>query len=1300
MAGIKSLAVRGIRSFGPDKNDEQRITFQTPLTLILGQNGCGKTTIIECLRYAITGQMPPGSSDECFVHDAKVNKSTEVLGEVKLEILAPNDEQLEVTRAMRVTALPDRKVKFQTLSSQLRLTNEHGESRDVTLDMDLRMHNALGVSDAILNSVIFCHQEDSTWPLDDGQKVKERFDEIFDSEKYSECFEHLKKLRKEYSHDIKLLEQEVDHLFEKKEELEKKKLDVENIETQLTEANAKIEELTKELEDVTAKLETIKTMEKSIVGLENKRDKIKIKLENFQGQEKELKNTIKSLFEGTVEELNESIATHDQTVRDKQKELIEIYERKSAFDKEREKIENEMTYNKVKLNEFNFLENQNKEKVERRNKLIEEAMVLAEMESKEIKSEEEADKAIKDLQQKVKELNKDLATTQSQADDEANKLQSHVNACRDALSRHNEKISNKELDIETAKKHILKKDNEINDANVSRSRLEEIETKLKAAEEEHQAAIDELNTEELQKEMNEDEKLIEQNEKELEDLNQKVTKLQKQTAKIAERDTIDRSIKDKQEQLSNLLSKHSATITELLGTLPEENYAVAVNKVEAEWRAEVKSSKQKLKEKQKELTSLEAERKTVGEMLSEKRAEIVKSDAKIKKACGNQTYDETLKELTSLVDDLQEKQAVLQASTVVIDKYKSLLKDTNCCPLCNRGFSADHEVTDLISSLGKQVLNVPAELEKVTEELQRTSAKKDELLALKTVNGKISSLREKERDIEKRLEGLDERIKTLQKTIEELTSVLKEPEQKLQNLKQISGDMPLLDRYKTEIAISTKKLEDIRSQCDNGLDTDMSLEEASGRQRDVRHETGSLRARVRSAQKRLNAHVRKLQAKADAKTKLNEKMLNIQKKVQGICTLQEAIKQLEEDKDRYNAELKELQAATEGFKKDLQDKEDAKTDAAKKNRLIIESKRNYIAKVVKSVDRIKTVLSELRQHEEKKIPLQMKMFNELNDKLSEKRKQILIDESVLGKRRHILRDEIAKQELNQRDLADNVKLRGIQTEIENCEKEISEIAEKTNGFNMDLLKEKSALAAKEKQISKEREQNRGKLSAHKDRLKQCKQDLQDMIDQGIEKTYKEKYYQLTVTKAISKDIKDYYMALEKCLLEFHKEKMKNINLIVREMWRKIYRGNDIDYIEIKTDGGLTDDAERYKYNYRVVQCKSGVEIAMRGRCSAGQKLLACLIIRLALAETFSTRFGVLALDEPTTNLDQENIKYLCMALNEIVQERMSQKNFMFIIITHDKEFIDSLGHIDQVSHYYEVSRNGQGKSEVKKVCFS
>ena len=41
MSSIDKLAVRGIRSFSPF--DEEKIEFYKPLTLILGQNGAGKT---------------------------------------------------------------------------------------------------------------------------------------------------------------------------------------------------------------------------------------------------------------------------------------------------------------------------------------------------------------------------------------------------------------------------------------------------------------------------------------------------------------------------------------------------------------------------------------------------------------------------------------------------------------------------------------------------------------------------------------------------------------------------------------------------------------------------------------------------------------------------------------------------------------------------------------------------------------------------------------------------------------------------------------------------------------------------------------------------------------------------------------------------------------------------------------------------------------------------------------------------------------------------------------------------------
>lgn len=65
-------------------------------------------------------------------------------------------------------------------------------------------------------------------------------------------------------------------------------------------------------------------------------------------------------------------------------------------------------------------------------------------------------------------------------------------------------------------------------------------------------------------------------------------------------------------------------------------------------------------------------------------------------------------------------------------------------------------------------------------------------------------------------------------------------------------------------------------------------------------------------------------------------------------------------------------------------------------------------------------------------------------------------------------------------------------------------------------------------------------------------------------------------------------------------------------------------------------------------------------------MLACLIIRLALAETFCLNCGILALDEPTTNLDAENSASLAEALRNIMMTRREQENFQLVIITHDE----------------------------------
>lgn len=137
------------------------------------------------------------------------------------------------------------------------------------------------------------------------------------------------------------------------------------------------------------------------------------------------------------------------------------------------------------------------------------------------------------------------------------------------------------------------------------------------------------------------------------------------------------------------------------------------------------------------------------------------------------------------------------------------------------------------------------------------------------------------------------------------------------------------------------------------------------------------------------------------------------------------------------------------------------------------------------------------------------------------------------------------------------------------------------------------------------------------------------------------------------------------LLQFHGVKIREINKIIRELWLLTYKGEDILNIEIQSGQEPGSKAAK-SYNYRVVMSKGGAKMDMRGRCSAGQRVLASIVIRLALAETFGVNCGCIALDEPTVNLDAENKKGLAAALSQIVASRSHQRNFQLILITHDE----------------------------------
>ena len=177
-------------------------------------------------------------------------------------------------------------------------------------------------------------------------------------------------------------------------------------------------------------------------------------------------------------------------------------------------------------------------------------------------------------------------------------------------------------------------------------------------------------------------------------------------------------------------------------------------------------------------------------------------------------------------------------------------------------------------------------------------------------------------------------------------------------------------------------------------------------------------------------------------------------------------------------------------------------------------------------------------------------------------------------------------------------------------------------------------------------------------------------------------HQLTV-----QDLDRYHTAVDAALMRYHRLKIGEVNANIKDLWANTYRGADIDNIEIRSDmdeGGGGDDGEEVtegvggasrgsrSYNYRVVMLKGDTELDMRGRCSAGQKVLASIVIRLALAESFCVQTGILALDEPTTNLDEPNKKGLAQALARIIDLRTKSDSLQLVVITHDEAFVETL----------------------------
>jgi DNA repair protein RAD50 len=276
MSIIEKLYIKGVRSFDPTSGEA--LIFYTPLTLIVGHNGAGKTTIIECLKYATTGEMPPNSKNAAFVHDPKMANQSEVKAQVKLRFRNVNNEEVVCTRSMVATQTAS-KLSFKSLEQVLLIRDpetmkQHSLSTRCA-EIDQEMPNHLGVSKSILENVIFCHQEDSFWPLLESSVLKKKFDEIFAATRYSKALVNLKDLKKAYNAKLSNAELQVGHLKENKQKSERVASTIQDLETQIENHKKRIRDLDDcDIVKINESITLLKEQRESLWFFKNKLDQL------------------------------------------------------------------------------------------------------------------------------------------------------------------------------------------------------------------------------------------------------------------------------------------------------------------------------------------------------------------------------------------------------------------------------------------------------------------------------------------------------------------------------------------------------------------------------------------------------------------------------------------------------------------------------------------------------------------------------------------------------------------------------------------------------------------------------------------------------------------------------------------------------------------------------------------------------------------------------------------------------------------------------------------------------------------
>lgn len=1301
------MLIKGIRAFDPDNT--RVITFFRPLTLIVGSNGAGKTTIIECLKHACTGELPPNSrSGHTFIHDPKVAGETETKGQIKLRFKTAAGKDVVCIRSFQLTQKAS-KMEYKAIESVIQTLDHNGEKVALSYkcaDIDREIPALMGVSKAILENVIFVHQDEANWPLAEPAVLKRKFDDIFSATRYTKALEVLKKLHKDQAQGIKMYKLKLENLRTLKDAAHKFQENIDQDQGKSEFLGKQIRDLEKTISDSRRRISLMEEGLKEYGELKRKMDINKSerrmlkkqKDEQYQALGEEITDPLEELlgwqnnYSDHIAELRQSQMTLERNLDDAEAGVKELADQHSRSCTLQGKLQAEVEGNEKARTE---LRNEIRKVFEEQN--------LGSVGTR--PTDEEDRRLVHRVGQRFEELNKDYYQLKEANNINTAKLWRAVQeASEEYLDAKNKVTANQEK--KTAMEATisqLEEDIESGSQSISDSDLR----RLDAAENKAIAEVTALDSKEDNAQY---ETMIEEGKRNLNDFETQLKLLRREkdmlaseSAELAGLRLKQEELADKEQTFQNLVTDKKEAIKKVLRRLPE--WKDLKREIEAALRsckAAAAETGQKCSAAEKEVVKIDSRIQETSSSFSKYQRD---RDAKRRMLLGRlenilgknvdiADFQEQLSAAVNEKDKCKSEHDLAKGMKQMFDPFEKVARSKHACPCCERGFNSEEE-DDFVKKQRVNASNSSDAMRVLAAKAQDADVKVQQLDKLRGVHDDYQKLsNELIPAAEKNLDQLRQERARLTEAHEDMLGLLAHAGAEVEMVEKLQVPADRITELYKDIENLKKQVTDLEYKLDTRSQGARTIEDVAAEIRSVEEKRDDLHRRVEKMREEhgflkddLITWGQKLRVAREEKANALNKIAERERKKKEKEKLADEIVQIDVD-----IEICKQTLASAKQKKERVEKEH--TDFKNKKAMEEDVCLQDLNKFKQEVDRLRNLLDKVQKfslsRKEEEFGRLNEQINRLKAELSEKDRQV-----------KSLRDDVAKVAGNlghqtelKRNIDDNIQYRKLLRDEEEMTRTIEGLEEQlASKGDLHMLEAdlKRAMADSQRLLS-ELNRSQGTIAVYESNVGKNKAELNQPQYKDIEKRYSTQLIQLKTTEMANKDLDKYYHALDKALLRFHSMKMEEINKIVKELWQQTYRGQDIDFIEIRSDA---EGVGTRSYSYRVVMRSGDAELDMRGRCSAGQKVLASLVIRLALAETFCLNCGILALDEPTTNLDTPNAESLATALLRIMEDRRGQENFQLIVITHDERFAQLIGQRQHAERYYRISKDDHQHSIIE-----